>query len=58
MLTEPNVLTIVVSNGVCEYWVDDKGAPLIVRFKDYDNIKAGDEDVWQYTVYNANSFQV
>lgn len=53
---KPTVVTIEVSDGVCHYETSDAGHPVVVRFKDYDNIEAGDPDVWSYNVLNTRTF--
>ena len=55
-MPEPTLVTIEVSGGICHYEVEDNGHPVIVRFKDHDNIEAGDPDKWFYRIYNTTSF--
>lgn len=55
-MSEPTLITIEVSGGICHYEVDDKGHPVVVRFKDHDNIDAGDPNTWFYEIHNATSF--
>lgn len=55
-MTEPTIITIEVSGGVCHYDVADRGHPIVIRFKDHDNIEAGDPNVWSYDTHNVERF--
>ena len=55
-MSEPVFVSIEVSGGICHFEVEDNGKPIVVRFKDHDNIEAGDPDEWFYQVYNTPYF--
>ena len=45
-------VTIEVNGGICEYEVKPSILPVTTKFKDYDNINAGDPDEWTISKYN------